>query len=112
MKQNHKNFQKKTKEVKLDTGNHKQFKAVWFSPKDSPLKANKILAMNNSGILSIVRDSIEYQGKKQHVKITNIESLELGKQGEHSINNWVKTTSVRLVSYQGLELQLNDDWWI
>lgn len=49
-----------------------------------------ILAFRDTGTLAVSEDSLEFNGKKEKVQITNIGRISYGKQGRDFVNNWVK----------------------
>lgn len=64
---------------------------VWYLPSENTWKEFNLLAMRDSGTLSIRKGELIFKGKKsQEVTIKNIQSISYGKQGRDFVNNWVK----------------------
>ena len=49
-----------------------------------------LLAFRDSGTLTILEDSLIFDGAKERVKVRNIREISFGKQGRDFFNNWVK----------------------
>jgi hypothetical protein len=66
------------------------FDKVWYLPNENKWRDLNLLALRDSGTLSVTGNSIEFRGAKETVTITNIRAVSYGKQGRDFVNNWVK----------------------
>jgi hypothetical protein len=66
------------------------FGSVWYLPEENRWRDMNLLAMGDSGALVVKDDSLEFNGKKETVYITEIQRISFGKQGRDFVNNWVK----------------------
>ena len=66
------------------------FDKVWYLPEENLWRDMNMLAMRDIGTLVVKNNSLEFQGKKEHVHITNVKRISYGKQGRDFVNNWVK----------------------
>jgi hypothetical protein len=65
--------------------------SVWYLPSENTWKEFNLLAMRDSGTLSINKDELIFKGRKyKEIVIKNIQSISYGKQGRDFVNNWVK----------------------
>lgn len=67
-----------------------KFSKVWYRSGENRWQDKKILAMEDSGDLIVNANSIEFNGKKKRVHITNVKRVSYEKQGRDFVNNWVK----------------------
>ena len=66
------------------------FDSVWYLPHENKWRDLHILAYRDIGKLTLSENSIEFQGGKETVVITNIKRVTFGKQGRDFVNKWVK----------------------
>ncbi|MGH9365431.1 MAG: hypothetical protein ACRD1B_09240 [Thermoanaerobaculia bacterium] len=66
------------------------FGKVWFLPEENRWRDMNMLAMRDAGTLVVNEDSLDFNGKKEKVHITDIKRISFGKQGRDFVNNWVK----------------------
>jgi hypothetical protein len=66
------------------------FGPVWYLPEENRWRDMNLLAMRDSGTLVVKDDSLEFNGKKETVYITDVQKILFGKQGRDFVNNWVK----------------------
>ena len=66
------------------------FDKVWYLPEENRWRDMNMLAMRDTGTLVVKDKSLEFQGKKEHVHITDVKKISYGKQGRDFINDWVK----------------------
>lgn len=66
------------------------FSKIWYLPEENSWKDLNMLAMKDSGTLVVEDGLLVFTGKKETVKISEIEKVSYGKQGRDSVNNWVK----------------------
>ena|SRR3989344_1603589 len=79
-----------------------KFNKVWYLPSENTWKDFNMLAMKDSGILTINDHSLEFLGKSTKIVIDNIQSVSYGKQGRDFVNNWIK---VRYIDENGKPAQ-------
>lgn len=68
----------------------RQFNSVWYLPAENEWRDLNLLAFKDNGRLLVRDDSLEFQGAKGSVAITNVRRVSLGKQGRDFVNDWVK----------------------
>jgi TIR domain len=68
------------------------FSTVWYISRENVINEMKVLAFDDTGILTITNDFIDYKGGKYKVKIPklSVKFISMGKQGRDFVNNWVK----------------------
>ncbi|MDR2012169.1 MAG: hypothetical protein LBQ20_03840 [Rhodanobacter sp.] len=66
------------------------FANIWYRPEENRWRDMNLLAMRDTGTLVVNDESVEFQGQKEKVHITNVKRVSYGKQGRDFINNWVK----------------------
>ena len=66
------------------------FRNVWYLPAENRWRGLNMLAMRDAGTLVVNEDSLEFNGKKEKVRITGVKRISYGKQGRDFVNNWVK----------------------
>ena len=66
------------------------FSKVWYLPEENKWRDRKLLAFRDAGTLIVHEHSLEFQGKKGTVEITDVRRISYGKQGRDFVNNWVK----------------------
>jgi hypothetical protein len=66
------------------------FNNVWYLPSENIWQNFNTLAFRDSGRLIIHENSLEFNGNKGQVMITDIRRVTIGLQGRDFINNWVK----------------------
>jgi len=67
-----------------------RFSKVWYLPEENRWRDMNLLAMRDTGILVVVDNSLEFQGRKEQVRITGVKRVSYGKQGRDFVNNWVR----------------------
>ena len=67
-----------------------RFSKVWYLPEENRWRDMNLLAMRDTGILVVIDRSLEFQGRKEQVRITGVKRVSYGKQGRDFVNNWVK----------------------
>lgn len=66
------------------------FTNVWYLPEENRWRDMNLLAMRDTGVLVVNEESLEFQGRKEKVRITGVKRVAYGKQGRDFVNNWVK----------------------
>jgi len=66
------------------------FGKVWYLPEENRWRDKNMLAMRDAGALIVEEGSLEFQGRKETIHITDIKQVSYGKQGRDAVNNWVK----------------------
>lgn len=66
------------------------FTPVWYRPDENKWSDMNLLAFQDSGLLIVKDDSLEFEGQKHKVTLTQIKRISIGKQGRDFINNWIK----------------------
>ena len=67
-----------------------EFTKVWYLPEENRWRDMNLLAMRDTGVLVVNDESLEFQGRKEKVRITAVKRISYGKQGRDFVNNWVK----------------------
>jgi len=67
-----------------------RFSTVWYLPEENRWRDMNLLAMRDTGTLVVTDQSLEFQGRKEQVRITGVKRVSYGKQGRDFVNNWVK----------------------
>jgi hypothetical protein len=66
------------------------FHSVWYLPEENTWRDLNLLAFRDVGTLTILENSLLFDGAKERVKSKNIREISFGKQGRDFFNNWVK----------------------
>jgi len=66
------------------------FENVWYLPSENTWKDFQIMAMKDTGTLSVDQGYLTFKGKTINLTIKQAISIGYGKQGRDFINNWVK----------------------
>ena len=67
-----------------------RFSKVWYLPEENRWRNMNLLAMCDAGSLVVREDSLEFTGRKESLRITDVKRISFGKQGRDFINNWIK----------------------
>ena len=57
----------------------KRFSSVWYLPDENTWRNFRMLAFRDTGTLVVGEDSLDFDGKKEHVQITAIRRISYGK---------------------------------
>jgi hypothetical protein len=63
---------------------------IWYLPSENTWKDFQIMAMKDTGTLTIDANGLSFKGSSTNIEIKDIVSLSIGKQGRDFVNNWVK----------------------
>ena len=67
------------------------FKKVWYIPDERTWGGRLALSVRDKGKLVVREDSLEFEGRKQRVLITNVRHMSFGKLvPQDFVNNWVR----------------------
>lgn len=66
------------------------FEKVWYLPAPNEWGDMKLVAFRDVGTLVVNEDSLEFSGRKERLRIADVQRISYGKQGRDFINNWVK----------------------
>jgi len=66
------------------------FDNIWYLPSENRWRDMQMMAFRDAGRLIVRDNSLEFQGKKDNVTITNIRRVSCGRQGRDFMNKWVK----------------------
>jgi hypothetical protein len=67
-----------------------EFHNVWYRPEKNHWHEVTVIAMRNVGTLIVNEDSLEFRGKRETVRVTDVRRVSYGKQGKDRVNNWVR----------------------
>ena len=66
------------------------FDPIWYLPSENTWRDLNLLAFRDSGRLTIGEGTVEFLGKKEHVVLTDLRRVSIGKQGRDFVNDWVR----------------------
>jgi len=66
------------------------FDTVWYLPNENRWRDLNLLAYRDVGRLTVHENSIEFNGRREAVVVTDVRRVSYGKQGRDFVNNWVK----------------------